>query len=609
MKKVGLFKSIHLKFILIYILLILLAMQVIGVYFVRQLEEQLVSNFTESIKERTQLLAYNIEQEMISAIEENNPNIQENVYEILQDFRSEDIYEVQVIDNNSIVLGTSDQNNQIIVGKRTNEPLVKYSLAIGTETEKTMRDPISGNRMYVVTVPIINQDETIGFIYLVASMEKVYTQMEEINNILAAGTGIALLITAILGIFLARMITRPLADMRKQALVIAEGDFSGNVKVYGDDEIGQLAMTFNTMTRKLESAQALTEEERHKLSSVLAHMTDGVIAANKEGDIILLNHAAEQMLNVSRETVLGKSLINILKLDGTASISSLISNPVSRIVDMGLGKEPFLIKTSFSIIQMDSGQPNGIIAVLQDVTEQERTEKERREFVANVSHELRTPLTTMRSYLEALTDGAWEDKNIAPKFLNVTQNETERMIRLVNDLLQLSKLDNKDYQFDKQVVNFTEYYHQVIDRFEMFKEQNVTFLRDFSEEIFFVYVDRDKITQILDNIISNALKYSPEGGVITFNLERVQENMLEVKVSDQGVGIPKEMVSKIFDRFYRVDKARTRKLGGTGLGLAIAKELIEAHGGSIMAESIEGQGTTIKFVLPLVSEREVYNDE
>ena len=220
-----------------------------------------------------------------------------------------------------------------------------------------------------------------------------------------------------------------------------------------------------------------------------------------------------------------------------------------------------------------------------------------REFVANVSHELRTPLTTMRSYLEALAEGAWQDKEIAPKFLEVTQTETERMIRLVTDLLQLSKMDSKDYLLSKEWVNFIPYFDRIIDRFELTKNPNISFSRKLPDYPIFVDIDEDKMTQVLDNIISNALKYSPEGGQVTFTIEE-EMNFVVVSIYDEGVGIPTDNLEKIFDRFYRVDKARTRKLGGTGLGLAIAKEMVNAHGGDIWATSKEGKGTVISFTLP-----------
>jgi two-component system sensor histidine kinase VicK len=209
----------------------------------------------------------------------------------------------------------------------------------------------------------------------------------------------------------------------------------------------------------------------------------------------------------------------------------------------------------------------------------------------------------MRSYLEALAEGAWKDEEIAPSFLSVTQNETERMIRLVNDLLQLSKMDSKDYRLKTGWVNFNKFYDHIIDRFEMSKNDDITFKRDLPKEAYFVDIDEDKITQVLYNVISNSLKYSPEGGQVTFRV-RASDGFIIVSITDQGVGIPKNVIDKIFDRFYRVDKARARNLGGTGLGLAIAKEMVVAHGGKIWAESVDGKGTTVFFTLPYEQEEE-----
>ncbi|MFC3886322.1 cell wall metabolism sensor histidine kinase WalK [Bacillus songklensis] len=602
MKKVRFYQSIQLKFVLIYVLLILIAMQIIGVYFVDRLESQLVNNFSNSIHERVNMLAYNLQQEMKKKRDEGT-TLEKDIQALLQDFVSKDIIEARFIDRNRRILGTSDPYPEQVVGKKTSDFAVKRALLVGATSEKVVIDPKNGHRIRVLAVPIrSSQNEIIGAVYIMATMEQVYNQMKGINSIFITGTMIALVITAVLGVLLAQTITRPMSDMRRQALEMAKGNFSRKAKIYGYDEIGQLALTFNNLTRKLQEAQATTEGERRKLSSVLAHMTDGVIATDRKGKIILINDPAANMLNVSRETVLSEPIVNLLGLEETYTFEDLLEKD-SLILDFSINTKPFILRATISTIQKETGFVNGIITVLHDITEQEKIDQERREFVANVSHELRTPLTTMRSYLEALADGAWQDEEIAPKFLNVTQTETERMIRLVNDLLQLSKLDSKDYRFSRDVINFVEFYHHIIDRFEMAKKQSIIFVRKLPKQSIFVFIDPDKITQVLDNIISNAIKYSPEGGTITFSLEQ-RENEIIVSVKDEGVGIPKENVNKIFDRFYRVDKARSRNLGGTGLGLAIAKEMVTAHGGRIWAKSKEGFGTTIYFTLPIERENE-----
>ncbi|NQD66379.1 cell wall metabolism sensor histidine kinase WalK [Bacillus haikouensis] len=599
MKKVGLTRSIHLKFVMIYVLLILLAMQIIGVYFVRELEDKLVENFQTSIKSRVDLLEYSIREEMMKDRAEGDPTKESEIKNLLEDSDDprSDIDEIRVIDQKSKIIGTSDANNQGQVGRPTNQILVKRVLVGGGPYDDIYVDKQTGDRVWVLASPIEKNKEIIGAIFLVAKIETVYDQMNEINKIFTNGTLIALAITAILGVLLAQTITRPISDMRKQALAMAKGNFSRKVKVYGYDEIGQLAMTFNNLTKRLQEAQATTEGERRKLSSVLSYMTDGVIATDRKGRVILINDPAVEMLNVSRETVLSQPIVSLLGLDEEYTFEDLSNEHESIILDYSTKEKPYILRANFSIIQKETGFVNGLIAVLHDITEQEKIDLERREFVANVSHELRTPLTTMRSYLEALAEGAWQDEEIAPQFLNVTQTETERMIRLVNDLLQLSKMDSKDYRFNKDWVDFILLFHRIIDRFEMTKNLNVTFERYLPDEAMFVEIDQDKITQVLDNIISNALKYSPEGGTITFNVKE-NNGFIEISVSDQGLGIPKENLDKIFERFYRVDKARSRQMGGTGLGLAIAKEMISAHGGDVWATSIDGKGTTITFKLP-----------
>ncbi len=587
-------------------LLVILVMQTIGVYFVRQLEATLTENFKTSIEEKQNLLSYYIKEQLTKDRNDDDISLEEELSSLLQeDYRTEDISEVRVIDGKTRkILGTSDANNQHLVGQKSTDPRIRRVIATGQRDELETIDRENGNRIWVLSTPITTEDkEVIGAIEFAANIETVYKQMRDINQIFITGTGIALFVTMIVGFLLAHAITQPIKDMRKQALALSRGNYSRKVKVYGNDEIGQLAHTFNNLTKKLQEAQSTTESERRKLSSVLSYMTDGVIATDRKGRVILINDQGAKMLGVSRETILSTSIVSLLDLENEYTFDELISETGNVLLDYSTDYNPYILRANFSVIQRETGFVNGLIAVLHDVTEQEKIEMERREFVANVSHELRTPLTTMRSYLEALSDGAWKDETIAPNFLNVAQNETERMIRLVNDLLKLSKMDSKDYRLSKEWVDLVVFYNRIIDRFELTKDQKLSFERKLPDKPILVEIDPDKLTQVIDNIISNALKYSPEGGKVTFKIKE-QDDEVIVSIADQGVGIPKGNVEKIFGRFYRVDKARTRKLGGTGLGLAIAKEMIEAHDGRIWARSIEGKGTTIFFSLPYVKYEE-----
>lgn len=597
MRKVGFFKSIYFKFVLIYVLLILVAMQIIGVYFAQGLEQQLLENFKSSIQERVTILSYSLEKEITETRKVEDPTLIEDIKTTLEGYSSGDITEIRVMDQDSKIIGTSDPEKQDIIGSRSTEKLVDRANNQGTPQTEIRIDSQTGKRILLWSEPILSDGQIIGNLYLNTKIENVYSQLKQINTIMAKGTIISLAVTAFLGILLAQTITRPISDMRKQALAMSRGNFSRKVKVYGYDEIGQLAITFNSLTKKLQDAQATTDAEKRKLSSVLTNMTDGVLTTDRRGRVILINDTALSMLKVSRETSLSKPITEVLGLEDTFTFDQLLSEKESIILNYSNEKKLLYLRANFSVIQRETGFINGLIVVLHDITEQEKIDEERREFVANVSHELRTPLTTMRSYLEALADGAMEDKELAPRFLNIAQTETERMIRLVNDLLQLSKLDNTDYKLSTTWVDFGRYFHRIIDRFEMSKSRNVTFKRLIPSEPIGVEIDEDKITQVLDNIISNALKYSPEGGQVTFKLQVIGQ-FVEISIRDEGMGIPKENVAKIFERFYRVDKARSRKMGGTGLGLAIAKEMIEAHKGHIWASSEEGKGTTIFFTLP-----------
>ncbi|AMO31549.1 cell wall metabolism sensor histidine kinase WalK [Lysinibacillus sp. fkY74-1] len=608
MQKVSFFKSIHVKLVLIYILLILLALQIIGIYFARQLEQNLKSNFQDSIFQRVDLMQYSLREEILKERDESMPKLEESLKSIvmefstgLRDVSNGDILEIRVIDDRQRILATSELENQNLIGQRSNTDLVRRAISAETLFDIIKLDNKTRNRVWVLANPIRAgagpDDEIIGVLYIEANIESVFEQMNEINRIFLGGTAMSLVFTIFLGILVARTITQPIADMRKQAQAMAKGNYSRKVRVYGTDEIGQLAVTFNHLTNRLQEAQSTTDAERRKLDSVLSNMTDGVIATDRKGRIILINDPALQLLHISRDITLGRPIASVLGIDQEYSFEDLIHMSDAINLNFSTSDAPYILRANFSVIQKETGFINGLITVLHDITEQEKIEMDRREFVSNVSHELRTPLTTMRSYLEALADGAWKDENIAPTFLNVTQTETERMIRLVNDLLQLSRMDSSDYELNKDIVLFNSFFNRIIDRFEMSKSDKVQFARLFPETSFYVEIDTDKVTQVIDNIISNAIKYSPDGGNIRFGFTG-QGDMLKVMISDDGMGIPKENVGRIFDRFYRVDRARARSMGGTGLGLAIAREMIEAHGGKIWAESEEGQGTTIFFTLP-----------
>ena len=377
----------------------------------------------------------------------------------------------------------------------------------------------------------------------------------------------------------------------------------------GNDELGQLAGAVNNLSVRVEEAQESSDSERRRLDSVLSHMSDGVLATDRRGNITIVNNMALQLLGVDHEDdLIGKSIIDALDIRHDYTVRELInSNQKEMIIDMSAGGNNLILNAYFSPIQRESGFISGLVCVLHDVTSQQKEERERKQFVSNVSHELRTPLTSVHSYVEALSDGAWKDKDIAPQFLTVIQNETNRMIRMINDLLSLSRMDSGTTKLNLEYVNIKELFNYILNRFDMIikKDENdqnskkYTIERYFTDKDLWVEIDTDKFTQVIDNIMNNAIKYSPDGGVITTRLLETHNHVI-LSISDQGLGIPRKDLGRIFDRFFRVDKARSRKQGGTGLGLAISKEVINLLGGQIWVDSIEGQGSTFYISLPYV---------
>lgn len=419
--------------------------------------------------------------------------------------------------------------------------------------------------------------------YVVASMTELYETVNRVNQIFFSGTLIALGLTGVLGILLAHTITNPIKGLTRQAEAVANGRFDLKAPVLGEDEIGRLSMAFNEMTTRLKEALSANEEENEKLVSVLSNMSDGVVAADEHGVIIVWNRRAVELLD---EELQGVELSKLFDLT-PEKLTELQQGRGRMILLTRDGQEgenaDSLLKVTFTPIHRRGKGITGTIAVLQDVTEQEKLEQSRRQFVANVSHELRTPLTTIKSYAEALNDGALEEKELSERFVGVISNETERMIRLVTDLLHLSRLDSKQAPLRRHLTNIHEMLDEMADRFSFqLRQKAIKANVHVDRGLHKVLLDRDQIDQVLDNLFSNAIKYTLDGGSIELAARKsADSSFLEISVKDTGIGIPKKDLTKIFDRFYRVDKARSRNMGGTGLGLSIAREIVKAHGGTI----------------------------
>ena len=406
-----------------------------------------------------------------------------------------------------------------------------------------------------------------------------------------------------------------LKQLNQKVKDLIAGDYSQVLDMQGSSEITNITNNLNDLSEVIRLTQENLEQESKRLNSILSYMTDGVLATNRRGQIIMINDMAKKQLGVERDEALNQNILELLKIDDEYELRDLITQSPELMIDsQDVNGEYISIRVRFALVRRESGFISGLVAVLHDTTEQEKEERERRLFVSNVSHELRTPLTSVKSYLEALDEGALSEP-VAPDFIKVSLDETNRMMRMVTDLLHLSRIDNATSNLDVELINFTAFITFILNRFDKIKSQDENLkyelIRDYPITSVWIEIDTDKMTQVIDNILNNAIKYSPDGGKITVSMKTTDDQMI-LSISDQGLGIPKQDLPKIFDRFYRVDKARSRAQGGTGLGLAIAKEIIKQHNGFIWAKSEYGKGSTFTIVLPYDKDAvkdEIWEDE
>jgi len=617
-KRRNFLKSINFKIALVFALLLLITLEIVGAIFVRQLEDTNLRQF----KSQVQIQSYvdNSIAEQLATSNTSKANSQ--IKSILSDINNSNIDEVQVIDNKGIIRGTNDINDQAVIGQKTTDRDVKNAIYNNRSYTKNTYDTQNNSRYYISVVPLYNSSTTgnnsqlVGVLYVRANMKSVYNTINNIMVIFAGASLVAIVLGLAIAIVIARAITKPIEEMKQQTQRIARGDYAGQVRVYSDDELGQLAGAINNLSIRVEEAQESTEAERRRLDSVLAHMSDGVIATDRRGNITIINETASDFMDVSAEKAIGNSILDMLQIRDDYSLRDLIENQDELTLDFSSNDRDLILNAYFSLIQRESGFISGLVCVLHDVTEQQKIDNDRKQFVSNVSHELRTPLTSLRSYIEALSDGAWQDPEVAPGFLKVTQEETDRMIRMINELLSLSRMDSGTTRVDMELVNINEMFNYVLNRFDMIlkKDDNpakyYTIKREFTKRDLWVEIDTDKFTQVLDNIMNNAIKYSPDGGVITCRLLETH-NQVIISITDQGLGIPRADLAHVFDRFFRVDKARSRAQGGTGLGLAISKEVVQMLGGRIWVDSVEGHGSTFYISLPYepYEEEDLWDDD
>lgn len=562
----------------LYFLLILLAMEVIGLYLLRSLEQYHRKSLMESLESQAKSIAFTLK---------DNLNGTSDIKALIDMYITPEsnLKYIYILDNTGTILESS-------VSKSGKFLTLAISRALdGTQSEEVTVD-IDNDRLENIAYPIkSSKGDVVGVVYLSASLKNIYNTLDNVKVILISATMLALAITGILGFVLAKTITDPIKELTFKVAEVARGDFEQRIVVKSRDEIGQLSEMFNILTRRLKETLYEIDSEKKKIEAILMYMSDGVLAINNQGEIIRENLAAREMILNGNPS---SSLFEILKSKAGLDLDSGLLGDEYREFTVNIKERT--LKLYFAPIKNDKDEREGYVVVLHDITEQHRLENMRKEFVANVSHELKTPLTTIKSYVETLLSELENDDRIIKQFLQIIDNEADRMARLVRDLLQLSKLDYQRKLDKVSEINLKKLLESVVTKLRMsVEEKNHSLVLDLKDVV--IKGDEDKLEQVILNILSNSIKYTPKNGVISVSIVE-NDHSAEVRIKDNGIGIPKEDLPRIFERFYRVDKARSRELGGTGLGLSIAKEIVELHQGTIDVISEVGIGTEVIVRLP-----------
>ncbi|MGF3067289.1 ATP-binding protein [Facklamia sp. P12945] len=595
-------QSIYVKIPLLFVVILVIVFQFVSIYFIDQLETQTVTAMKEQINTQIDFLTNNVvpilEDQQLTTEDRN-----QRLEQALDSFSSTYSTKIQIVNSQDYLLATNDLAERSSIGTRTNDELVRNVLI----NQRPLEDDyfIRFQQPYHVVKPILSNkgDRTVmlGAIAVQTEMDRINEQREKVTDLFLRAILIAILAGFILAFVLSQGITTPIENMRQQALRISEGIYDFPAEVFGHDEIGDLAVTINDLAVKVRDAQESTESEKQRLDGVLRHMTDGVIGTDRRGNILLVNDRALLLLDMYQNEAVGQPILETLGINENYTLAKFLKGDHEVLVNRFVDGMKTVLKCEFSVIRRETGFVTGLVCVIQDVTEQEKNEQERRDFVSNVSHELRTPLTSIKSYSEALVDGAWKDEMLAPEFLEVIQSESNRMIRMIGNLLDLSKLDGGQVKPNFEYIDFKRLVNYILDRAEFTLESEdkpkYQIVRHLTSKEIYVEIDQDRITQVIDNLMNNAMKYSPDGSKIIVTLADYRDHVV-FSVKDSGLGIPQKDLPYLFDRFYRVDKARSRQQGGTGLGLAISKEVIELHGGKIWVKSEENKGSIFLFSLP-----------
>lgn len=552
-----------------YLLLVLLAMELAGGFVLSNLDQYYLTSLRHNVAAEATLVSHFVKPGL------SHTSGKSGLASVLQGLSPRISGEVVLINRYGLVVGVAGAD-QSLMGKRLVLPDVIRALS-GVPTAIYRNNTKSNAKFFELADPVKSGQRVLGVVLVSAPMNSIYRILGKIRFTLLVATLIAMAVTILLAFVLSQAIASPIRALTRIAGNIADGDFGQRLTVYGNDEIGKLGLMFNRMAEHLSTTLQELAGEKEKLETILAHVSDAIVAVDENGYVFTANQAARVLF--ADRPYLDKRLKELVSLDGQSLMQ--VANRVyrARQSDLPLG-----------------GGRVGAVWLFADVTEQEAIERERREFVANVSHELRTPLTSMKSYLEAVLEA---DTTVAQRnqFLQVVAAETDRLVRLVKDLLHLSRLQSRP-SLELTNLAVSELIADVLCRVSLRAEQQGIALEVHNvDQNLQIWADHDRLLQVLLNVTDNALKYTPASGCIGIVVQPTASEV-DLVVSDTGSGIPPEDIEHIFDRFYRVDKARSRQSGGTGLGLSIAKEIVQAHQGKIWAERNHAGGIDVHVRLP-----------
>lgn len=524
----------------------------------------------------------------------------EQLQELIQNFEQPIQMRFTVVDTEGVVLADSE-NDPAEMNNHFNRPEIQDVLEQDEAFGESIRYSTTQdfNMMYVA-LPLVSEGETVGAVRTSLSLGVIDVAMNRLWFSLSIALGLMFLIAAIASTMLARSITRPIDSIMNVTSRLRKNDYSSRVNTEAKGEIGDLSQSINALAASLQRQMKEIEENEQQLTSIISNMVSGVMLVNQDGKVVLLNSAMERFLSQHKGNLIGQPYEKVGErfalsphihavFETNEKVHEEVHSyyPQERIMDAHLA--PYYGQ---------GWQQRGVIVVLHDITEIRRLEKMRSDFVANVSHELKTPVTSVRGFSETLMSGEVTDEETTKQFLKIIHDESQRLDRLIRDLLNLSKIERQKMPLNLETLNMTALVHEVSVTLQGAVEEKRTrlVLPDPSKDVY-LQGDEDRLRQIILNLVGNGINYTAEGGTVTVSLK---ENVEKVRliIKDDGIGIPEESLPRIFERFYRVDRARSRHSGGTGLGLAIVKHLIESHHGEIEVESREGEGTTFTAILP-----------